>query len=37
MGRPIKNLSGQIFGRLKALKRDMSKPSGQGKSAYWIC
>lgn len=37
MGRPIKDLKGQVFGRLTALERDNSKPSGQGKSVYWIC
>lgn len=37
MGRPAKNLTNQKFGRLTALQRDASKPSGAGKSAYWIC
>ena len=37
MGRPIINLTGQAFGRLIVLGRDTSKPSGRGKSAYWIC
>lgn len=37
MGRPIVDLTDQIFGRLKVLKRDNSKPQGQGKSVYWLC
>lgn len=30
-------LIGKTFGRLTVLKRDLSKPSGRGKSVYWIC
>lgn len=37
MGRPVINLVGQTFGRLTVLSRDTSKPSGTGKSAYWLC
>lgn len=37
MGRPAINLTGQTFGRLTVLERDTTKPSGQGKSAYWLC
>ena len=37
MGRPVEDLTGQKFGRLTVIERDMGKPRGQGKSAYWIC
>lgn len=37
MGRPIIDLTGIKFDRLTVLRRDLSKPSGKGKSAYWIC
>lgn len=37
MGRPIIDLTGQTFGRLTVLERDMTKPRGQGKGVYWIC
>lgn len=37
MGRPVIDLSGQKFGRLTVIERDSSKPSGAGKSAYWLC
>ena len=37
MGRPAINLTGKIFGRLKVIERDDTKPQGHGKSAYWIC
>lgn len=37
MGRPVIDLSNQRFGKLLVLYRDTDKPSGQGKSAYWIC
>lgn len=37
MGRPANNLINQRFGKLVVLERDISKPSGTGKSVYWIC
>ena len=37
MGRPAINLTGMKVGRLTVLSRDPSKPTGSGKSAYWIC
>lgn len=37
MGRKPVDLSGQTFGRLTVLHRDETKPSGQGKSVYWVC
>lgn len=37
MGRPIIDLTGQKFGRLTVLERDLSYPSGAGKSVYWKC
>ncbi len=37
MGRPATDLSGQKFGRLLAVERDLTYPSGAGKSAYWRC
>lgn len=37
MGRPAINLVGQKFNRLTVLERDLSYPSGAGKSVYWKC
>lgn len=37
MGRDIRNLSGQRFGRLVVLERDITKPIGTGKPVYWLC
>ena len=37
MGRPAIDLTGMEVGRLTVLGRDVSKPSGAGKSAYWLC
>lgn len=37
MGRPVRDLTNQTFGRLTVLHRDLTKPSGAGKSAYWVC
>ena len=37
MGRPIIDLTGQVFNRLTVIKRDDTKPMGAGKSAYWLC
>lgn len=37
MGRPVIDLAGQKFNYLTVIKRNESKPSGKGKSAYWIC
>ena len=37
MGRPAIDLTGMEIGRLTVLSRDLSKPSGAGKSAYWLC
>lgn len=37
MGRPAINLIGQKFNRLTVLERDLSYPSGAGKSVYWKC
>lgn len=37
MGRPKINLLGQKFGRLTPIDIDNTKPSGAGKSIYWIC
>lgn len=34
MGRDIRNLSGQRFGRLVVLERDITKPIGAGKPVY---
>lgn len=34
MARNIINLSGQRFGRLVVLERDMTRPTGAGKSVY---
>lgn len=34
---PLKDLTGQKFGRLTILKRDESKPKGCGKPVFWIC
>lgn len=31
------DLTGQRFGRLIVIKRDISKPKGHGKPVYWIC
>lgn len=35
--RNTSELIGKTFGRLTVLKRDLSKPSGKGKTVYWIC
>ena len=37
MGRPAIDLTGMEIGRLTVLGRDFSKPSGAGKSVYWLC
>ena len=37
MGRPAIDLTGMEVGRLTVLSRDISKPSGTGKSVYWLC
>ena len=37
MGRPAIDLTGMEVGRLTVLSRDVSKPSGAGKSVYWLC
>ena len=37
MGRSAVDLTGQHFNRLTVLGRDMTKPIGAGKSAYWLC
>lgn len=37
MGRPMTDLRGKKFNRLTVLERDYTKPSGAGKSVYWIC
>ena len=37
MGRPVVDLTGQQFNRLTVIRRDMTKPVGAGKSAYWLC
>lgn len=37
MGRPAIDLTGMEVGRLTVLGRDVSKPSGAGKSVYWLC
>ena len=37
MGRPAIDFTGQRFSRLLVLGRDVTKPSGAGKSAYWLC
>ena len=37
MGRKILDLSNHRYGRLLVLERDLTKPSGAGKSAYWKC
>ena len=37
MGRPAIDLTGMEVGRLTVLSRDLSKPSGAGKSVYWLC
>lgn len=37
LGRPVINLAGQKFNRLLVIERDISYPSGAGKSAHWIC
>ena len=37
MGRPAIDLTGMEVGRLTVLGRDASKPSGAGKSVYWLC
>jgi len=34
---PLKDLTGQKFGRLTVLYRDESKPKGRGCQVYWIC
>lgn len=33
----LKILSGQTFGRLTVMERDITKPKGKGHYAYWIC
>jgi hypothetical protein len=37
MGRPVIDLRGRVFGLLTVQERDMSKPQGNGKEAYWLC
>lgn len=37
MGRSVIDLSGKKFGRLLVIERDLSYPSGAGKSVYWKC
>ena len=37
MGRPVCDLTNKKFGKLTVISRDLSKPTGAGKSAYWIC
>ena len=33
----LKDLTGERFGHLTVIERDMSKPKGKNKPAYWIC
>jgi hypothetical protein len=37
MGRPIKDLTGQIIGRFKVLYLDEERTKKEKKGAYWIC
>lgn len=37
MPRPIIDLTNQRFNRLLVLHRDMDRPHGSGKAAYWLC
>lgn len=37
MGRQVCDLTNKKFGKLTVISRDLSKPTGAGKSAYWIC
>ena len=37
MGAPAIDLTEKIFNRLTVLRRDLDKPMGAGKSAYWLC
>lgn len=37
MGRSVIDLTGMKFDRLTVLNRDITKPSGAGKPAYWNC
>lgn len=37
MGRPLKDLSGQRFGRWLVLFRDPNQPTGSGEKTKWLC
>lgn len=37
MGRKVKDLVNQQFGRLTVMYRDTDRPNGQGRGVYWVC